>query len=150
LRAIRVSLRWSRQSIPPASINVALAVGHDGVRLAYVRSVSEKPTGSFLYAKVVDGTRYEVFGSYGDDFDDGFVRYDVYDRAGNWLTDGVLLEKPPGESRIRLAGACAAHSAGCDRDADAVRVATAARRRRRRTRAFCVVVAVALANTRTD
>ncbi len=60
----------------------------------------EQPTGSFIRAHVIDGVRFEVFGRLGDEFRDGFVRFDVYDEGGNWLTEDTFLDHVPSEREV--------------------------------------------------
>lgn len=71
---------------------------------AYLPVVNESdPIGTFLGFEVVDGSRYEVFGRWGDDpADDDFVAFDVYDDQGNHLTADLLLPAPPNEDVIRV------------------------------------------------
>lgn len=59
------------------------------------------PLGTFIRFEVVDGSRYDVFGRYGEDVADGIVGFDVYDEDGHRLND-VVLERPPSEIEIRL------------------------------------------------
>ncbi len=61
---------------------------------------AEQPTGSFIRAHFIDGARYDVFGRFGDDFNDGYVQYDVYDERGNWLTEDTFLDYLPTERVI--------------------------------------------------
>jgi hypothetical protein len=60
------------------------------------------PIGTFLGFEVVDGSRYEVFGRWGDDLADDFAAFDVYDDQGNHLTADLLLPAPPTEDVIRV------------------------------------------------
>jgi hypothetical protein len=61
-----------------------------------------EPIGTFLGFEVVDGSRYEVFGRWGDDRADDFVAFDVYDDQGNHLTGDLRLTAPPTEDVIRV------------------------------------------------
>jgi hypothetical protein len=60
----------------------------------------ETPTGSFVCARVIDGVRYEIFGRYGEDPLDEYVRFDIYDEDGNYLTEDIVLDSLPSEGRI--------------------------------------------------
>ena len=62
---------------------------------------SPQPVGTFLYSRVVEGVRYDVFGRLADDGRMPFAAFDVYDPDGNWLTEGPGLETPPGPLVIR-------------------------------------------------
>ena len=61
----------------------------------------ETPLGSFVSWHVVDGVRYEVFGRYRDGGSDCFERYNVYDEAGNRVSESFTLRAPRSEQTIR-------------------------------------------------
>lgn len=61
-----------------------------------------EPVGTFLGSHVIDGSRYEVFGRWGDDCADDFAAFDIYDDEGNHLTADLLLAAPPTEDVIRV------------------------------------------------
>jgi len=60
----------------------------------------EQPGGSFIGAQIIRGVRYEIFGRFSEDVRDGYVRFDVYDEAGNHITKDVFLDHVPSDSEV--------------------------------------------------
>lgn len=61
---------------------------------------SGSPLGTFVCARIVDGVVYDVFARHSDDGRLCFAGFDVYDPAGNWLTEGLDLQTLPSERTI--------------------------------------------------
>ena len=74
---------------------------HEPGSSPYVRGVSDQqPTGSFIRSQVIHGVRYEIFGLYDEDVRDEYVRFDIYDEDGNYITEKIVLEHLPSESEV--------------------------------------------------